>query len=123
MNYISLSAVQNTLEYFSSRLTATGFFDVILPILGVLGVFFLFFGALGVKILCFLQLRLPFAVGNVPATAVAYCQGAGECQGALYQVIRSLAVWWLPFPGPTLSPGGAASPEDCPEYLATPVVR
>ena len=72
---------------------------------------------------CFLQLRLPFAVGNVLATAVAYCQGAGECQGALYQVIRSLAVWWPPSPGPMLSPGGAASPEDCPEYLATPAVR
>ena len=102
---------------------STGFFDLvrfyswcswfIVPVSSVLGV----------KILCFLQLRLPFAVGNVPATAVAYCQGAGECQGALYQVIRSLAVWWPPSPGPMLSPGGAASPEDCPEYLATPAVR
>ena len=123
MNYISVSAVQNTLEYFSSRLVFRSYAMLFFLFLVFLVYSSCFFGVLGVKIPCFLQLRLPFAVGNVPATAVAYCQGAGECQGALYQVIRSLAVWWPPSPGPMLSPGGAASPEDCPEYLAMPVVR
>ena len=98
-------------------------FDVILPVLDVFDRIQCYSTYSWYILPCFLQLRLPFAVGNVLATAVAYCQGAGECPGALYQVIRSLAVWWPPSPGLTLSPGGVASPGDCPEYLATPGVR
>ena len=67
----------------------------ILPIIGVLGVFFLvfFFSGLGTTVFYFWQLRLPFAEGIVPATAVAYFLGAVECLDEMYRVIRSLAVW------------------------------
>ena len=79
--YISF-AMQSTLEYFfSSRLTAAGFFDLFLSILVVFDRSQCYSTYSWYILPCFLQLRLPFAVGYVLATAVAYCQGVGEWTG------------------------------------------
>ena len=69
------------------------------------------------------QLLLPGDMGGLVTTAVAYFQGVDFMNYQMCQVTRSPAVWWLPSQGLMPSPSGAASPWDCPECLATPVVR
>ena len=71
----------------------------------------------------FWQLLLPISMGILVTTAVAYFQGVDGVKYQMSQATRSPAIWWLLFQGLMPFPGGAASPWDCPECLATPVVR